>query len=74
MKVKARCDEPGCLAAGAWHPVTMTSTPPIEWVSPRLFCKAHRKGKGHRFLEQREAERHYGKGWRLRATETRPEP
>lgn len=66
MKRRSPCDEPGCLDTGSSHPIT------DAWVSPRLYCMRHRRGKGTSFLDEAAAVRHYGKGWRAKATETRP--
>ena len=68
---KARCEEPGgCTAAGVFHPVTPDSQG--GWCSPRLYCRRHRAGKAPVFIEQQQAIRMFGVGWRLKATETRP--
>ena len=70
MKIKLRCEEMGCPDAGVFHPVTLDVLG--EWVSPRVYCRKHRKGRGHRFLDARTAVIQYGPDWRSRATETRP--
>jgi hypothetical protein len=66
MNLRSPCDEPGCLNTGCSHPIN------DDWVSPRLYCIKHRKGKARTFLDEMTAIRRYGKGWRDRATETRP--
>lgn len=71
MKLNSQCSEPGCLNGGHFHPVNQY---PLHgaWVSPKLYCMKHRKGKGSSFVDEATAVRRFGKGWRLRATETPP--
>ena len=66
MKLRSPCDEPGCLEVGSSHPIN------DAWVSPKLYCMKHRKGKGTSFMDEVAAIRRYGKDWRLKATETPP--
>ncbi len=66
MKLRSPCDEPGCREVGSSHPVN------DNWVSPRLYCVKHRKGKGTSFMDEAAAIRRFGVGWRLKATETKP--
>ena len=58
MKLNSPCSETGCLNGGHFHPVNQH---PLHgaWVSPKLYCLKHRKGKGSTFLDETTAVRRY---------------